>query len=266
MARRAAAPPGPARAWSANARAWVRWVDHDPHRAALLDGAVKRVLGRVRGERWLDAGCGEGRLARLLAERGADVLGVDVAPGLVATARRRARTLPAAVRGRLSFAVDGLAARGHGPPAGLDGVLASLALMHVARMEPVLAAWARGLRPGGRLVLVLPHPCFMGPATSWAARLPQVPRGTPVLEELRVREYPLRGAQRFRFDASFPAPTVNHHRSLETMQEALAAHGFLTRRLREPRPSGRRAAGDPAWEARRRIPFFLVWEALRVPL
>ncbi|MEO6462981.1 MAG: class I SAM-dependent methyltransferase [Candidatus Eisenbacteria bacterium] len=244
----------------------MRFVDHDPHRTALLDGAVRALLGRVRGTRWLDAGCGEGRLARALARRGASVLGVDVAPGLVASARRRARTLPDSTRARLRFVTAGLAARGHVAAGSLDGVLASLALMHVARVEGALAAWARALKPGGRLVLVLPHPCFMGPGTSWAARLPQVPRGAPVLEELRVADYPPEGAQRFRFDPSFPAPTVNYHRSLETMQEALAAHGFLTRRLREPRPTAARAATDPAWEARRRVPFFLLWEALRVAL
>jgi SAM-dependent methyltransferase len=266
VARRAASPATSHRAWSANAHAWVRWVDHDPHRTALLDGAVRRVLGRVRGTHWLDAGCGEGRIARMLALRGATVFGVDVAPGLIATARRRAGALPVAPRRRLSFAVADLAARGHLAAASLDGVLASLALMHVARIDPVLRAWARALRPGGRLVLVLPHPCFMGPATSWAARLPQVPRGVPQLEELRIADYPLGGAQRFRFDASFPQTTTNHHRSLETMQEALADHGFLTRRLHEPRPSAARAAADPAWQARRRIPFFLVWEALRVAL
>jgi SAM-dependent methyltransferase len=244
----------------------VRWVDHDPHRVALLDGAVRAVLGRVRGTRWLDAGCGEGRLARALALRGANVLGVDVAPGLVAAARRRARALSTAARGRLAFAVSGLAARGLVERASLDGVLAALALMHVPRLDPPLSAWARALKPGGRLVLVLPHPCFMGPATSWAARLPQVPRGEPALEELRVRDYPREGVQRFRFDPSFPAPTVNHHRSLEVLQDALAERGFLTRRLREPRPSAAHAARDPRWEARRRVPFFLVWEAVRVSL
>ncbi len=132
----------------------------------------------------------------------------------------------------------------------------------------MLAAWARALRPGGRLVLVLPHPCFMGPATAWSATLPQVPRGLPALEHLRVAAYPERGRQAFRFSPAFPATTVNHHRSLEALSEALVEHGFLTRRLLEPRPGDRAprraAALDPAWEARRRVPFFLVWEAVRV--
>jgi len=244
----------------------VRFVDQDPHRGALLDRAVLSLLGRVRGSRWLDAGCGEGRLARVLATRGATALGVDVAPGLVAAARRRARTLPAAARGRLAFEVAGLAARGLVAAGSLDGVLCALALMHVADERPVLRAWARALRPGGRLVLVLPHPCFMGPATSWSARLPQVPRGVPALEHLRVDAYPARGAQTFRFAPGFPASTVNHHRSLEVLTAELAGAGFLTRRILEPRPRGAAPADDPAWEARRRVPFFVAWEAIRVAL
>ena len=253
--------------WAENARAWVRYVDHDPHRTALLDDAVRRVTQGVRSEAWLDAGCGEGRLARTLAARGARVLGVDVAPGLIAAARRRARARPAAERARLHFETGDLGARGLLDPGALDGVLCVLALMHVARERPVLAAWARALRPGGRLVLVLPHPCFMGPETTWAATLPQVPRGAPSLDHLRVASYPGRGRQTFRFSPAFPATTVNHHRSLATLSAGLAAHGFLTRRLFEPRPSGGgprpHAGADPAWEARRRIPFFLVWEAVR---
>ncbi len=49
-------------------------------------------------ERWhpasvLDAGCGTGRVARELARRGVEVLGVDVDPSMIATARRLAPEL-----------------------------------------------------------------------------------------------------------------------------------------------------------------------------
>src|SRR5438132_13355288 len=37
----------------------------------------------------LDAGCGTGRVARELARRGVDVVGVDLDPDMLATARRR---------------------------------------------------------------------------------------------------------------------------------------------------------------------------------
>ena len=38
----------------------------------------------------LDAGCGTGRVGRELARRGVDVAGVDIDPGMLATARRKA--------------------------------------------------------------------------------------------------------------------------------------------------------------------------------
>jgi SAM-dependent methyltransferase len=238
-------------------------VDRDPHRRELLDRATQACLEGVRGERWLDAGCGEGRLARVLARRGATVLGVDIAPTLIGAARRRAASLPPAVRRRLHFETADLTARELVPPRSLDGVLCAMALMHVPRAEPVVRAWARALRPSGRLLVVLPHPCFMGPKTHWSARLPQVPRGAlPELEALQVFDYPERGRQAFRFSSEFAAVTVNHHRSLETMQRALAASGFLTRRLDEPRPSMALVRRDARWEPYRRVPFFLVWEAV----
>jgi SAM-dependent methyltransferase len=59
---------------------------HDPHGEATF---VER-LG-VRSV--LDAGCGTGRVARELARRGLDVVGVDIDPGMLETARRRAPRL-----------------------------------------------------------------------------------------------------------------------------------------------------------------------------
>jgi 2-polyprenyl-3-methyl-5-hydroxy-6-metoxy-1,4-benzoquinol methylase len=54
----------------------------DPVTSALL-----AQIGDVSGVRVLDAGCGEGHLARILANRGADVTAVDVSPRLVEMAR-----------------------------------------------------------------------------------------------------------------------------------------------------------------------------------
>ena len=240
----------------------MRWVERDPHRAGFLDRALLDALGtRLKGTRWLDAGCGEGRVARVLARRGARVLGVDVAAPLVAAARRSARALPAAVRARLEFATADLSARGLLAPSELDGVVCALALMHVARPGPALRAWARALVPGGRLVLLVPHPCFMGPGTSWSARLPQVPRGPARPLALEVADYPVRGVQRFRFDPAFPARTKNHHHSLEAWSDALFAAGFAIDRLGEPRPPRTLVARDPSFEPSARVPFFLLIEA-----
>src|ERR671939_531460 len=49
-----------------------------------------RLLGEVAGQDVLDAGCGEGYLARILAARGARVTGIDLSPRLVKLAGTKA--------------------------------------------------------------------------------------------------------------------------------------------------------------------------------
>ena len=49
--------------------------------------AILRALGPVEGRNVLDFGCGKGRFARRLIERGAHVVGVDPSRGMLAVAR-----------------------------------------------------------------------------------------------------------------------------------------------------------------------------------
>jgi SAM-dependent methyltransferase len=60
-------------------------------RRALLNPAIFRLLGDVRGQTILDAGCGNGYLSRLLADRGGTVVGVESAdvPYRYATTQER---------------------------------------------------------------------------------------------------------------------------------------------------------------------------------
>ena len=76
-------------------RATVR-AGRDRMRALLLDW----LPGDLHGLRLLDAGCGTGALAMAAAERGAEVLAIDLSPTLVALAQER---VPAALHGRIHF-------------------------------------------------------------------------------------------------------------------------------------------------------------------
>lgn len=52
--------------------------------------AALELCGDVAGKRVLEVGCGPGRYSIALARRGADVLGIDVAPGMIRLATRLA--------------------------------------------------------------------------------------------------------------------------------------------------------------------------------
>jgi len=57
----------------------------------LLNNHLLRLLGPVAGRRVLDAGCGQGYLSRLLAGRGATVVGVEPADAMIGRARELER-------------------------------------------------------------------------------------------------------------------------------------------------------------------------------
>ncbi len=118
-------------------RATVR-AGRDEMRATLLSWLPHDMTGL----RLLDAGCGTGALAVEAARRGAEVVGVDLSPGLVAIARERA---PAALSGRLRVVAGDMLAAEDGE---FDHVVAMDSLIHypageIARALGALAARTR---------------------------------------------------------------------------------------------------------------------------
>src|SRR3954452_12506693 len=90
MAARMADKEQLARQWSDAAQKWIDYVRSprgDPSRRGVLDDWTVDAVGDVRDLDVIDLGCGEGRFARMLAARGARVLGVDLCEPLIAAAR-----------------------------------------------------------------------------------------------------------------------------------------------------------------------------------
>ncbi|MGE5597624.1 MAG: class I SAM-dependent methyltransferase, partial [Hyphomicrobiales bacterium] len=73
--------------WAKSAKAWIAHQDQgETNRELLLDPIMLRLAGDVRDARVLDVGCGEGRFGRMLAARGATVVGLDPTRTLVSEA------------------------------------------------------------------------------------------------------------------------------------------------------------------------------------
>ena len=122
------------------------------HLAIAHDHLLRAVEARP-GERWLDVATGTGEIAVRAAEVGASVTGVDLAPGLIETARERAR------EGGVEVALEvGDAERLPYPDAGFDVVSSSFGVMFAPDQRAVAAELARVTRPGGRLALLNWHP------------------------------------------------------------------------------------------------------------
>jgi SAM-dependent methyltransferase len=115
---------------------------------ARLD-AVLQLAGGGPGDA-LDAGMGPGRLVHELAERGWTTSGVDVAPQMVLTARRRT---PEAADRLVEGSIEALPFS----DATFDLAVAT-GVLEYARLELALGELARVLRDGGRAVVSYPNP------------------------------------------------------------------------------------------------------------
>jgi ubiquinone/menaquinone biosynthesis C-methylase UbiE len=152
----------------------------------------------------LDAACGTGRFAEFLARRGHQVIGVDSSPDMLAHARRRVPD------GEFRVAELDLLPL---PDNSADVIVCALALVHVPRLQPVLAELARVLRPGGDLVISDLHH-------------ERVTRGSVI---------------KARGPAGQPCVVATYRHQLGDYLRAALSFGLLVRRCEEPgatRPGG----------------------------
>ncbi|HEV2125673.1 MAG TPA: class I SAM-dependent methyltransferase [Chloroflexota bacterium] len=107
------------------------------------------LLGGIAGRRVLDAGCGEGYLARILASRGAHVTGIDLSPRLIALAKAKD------AHGEITYRVADLSTPLSDLMAHFDAIASYLVLNDVADYQGFATTLAAALKPGGCLVLAL---------------------------------------------------------------------------------------------------------------
>lgn len=173
-------------------------------RPAMVD-----LVGDVDGRRVLDAGCGAGALAAALRAEGAIVSGFDLSPGMVALARERLgddTDLRVADLGEpLPYDDDSF-----------DVVACSLALHYLADWAGPLVELRRVLRPGGRLVVSVPHP---------AVYLVNY----PTRDYFALTQY----SEEFEFGGQSAVLTY-WHRPLHAMTDAFREAGFRIAVVSEP--------------------------------
>jgi SAM-dependent methyltransferase len=105
------------------------------------------------GGRALDVGCGTGRVAFRLAERGYTVDGVDIEPRVVDLANEIAERR----RAKCSFRLGDFRDPHVVSPACYDLAVCSEVLEHVEEYQPIVENMYASLKPGGRLIITVPY-------------------------------------------------------------------------------------------------------------
>jgi SAM-dependent methyltransferase len=117
-------------------------LDGKPLDRALLDAFIELAgAGMIA-----DVGCGPGHVTRFLAARHAEVIGLDLSPGMIGVAREHSPALAFAVGSMLALPVaDGA----------WSGVIALYSIIHLTAGQRAVACgeFARAVRPGGWLLV-----------------------------------------------------------------------------------------------------------------
>lgn len=216
---------------------WMGEVGADP---AYEEEVVPLALGLIAPRpdaRWLDLGCGEGRMMRALAAAGAAAVGCDASETLAGAAAPSGPVVVARLPG-LDWLRDGA----------VDGAFAVLVLEHLEALGPLLEGCARVVRPGGALVVVANHPVMTAVGSA------------PVFD-------PEDGEILWRWGDYFGGGTtaepagegevVFHHRSLAAYLTAAAAAGWRLDRVEERGVGPARAGRDPLLALQAGVPRLL---------
>jgi 2-polyprenyl-3-methyl-5-hydroxy-6-metoxy-1,4-benzoquinol methylase len=193
----------------------------------------RRVLleraGDVRSIDICDLACGEGHLARTLAERGARVTGIDLSSNLLAHARRQSQGT--AIKAAITYVQDDAQTLSHLSPSSFDLVISNLAFMDIPQYEPAIRAVHRVLRQGGRFLFSLLHPCFETPF-----HVPEKP-----VEADEEGNFVACRIMRYAEEGWWTSGTRGlrgthgaYHRTLSTYTNTLIAAGFAISHLAEP--------------------------------
>jgi 2-polyprenyl-3-methyl-5-hydroxy-6-metoxy-1,4-benzoquinol methylase len=222
------------RIWDANAEWWDDKIGGgNQFQVELIEPATERLLKIVPGEAVLDIGCGAGRFARRMAELGACVVAFDFSERFIRRARKRTARTVRNIEYHVMDATDRdqLLALGAGR---FDAAVATMALMDMATIEPLMSTLRELLKPGGRFVFSVVHPCFGSSHTRKFAEQIESNGRVAVQRGVKVMGYLTPTTCKGEGIVGQPEPQYYFHRPLSMLFNAGFREGFVVDGIEEP--------------------------------
>jgi len=246
-------------AWETNAPFWdERYGEGNDFQRVLIAPATERLLDIKADEFVLDVACGNGAFARRLAELGARVVAFDQSEAFIERARARTAEHVERITYHVLDAADAgaLASLGEGR---FDAAVCSMALMDMADIEPLMAAMPRLLKPGGRFVFSVMHPCFNNPEGS-SNVAERVDRDGELVTQsaIKVWHYIRPSVAKGLGIVGQPVPHYYFHRPLSGLLAPAFRAGMVLDGLEEPVFPKGDMTRPFSWEATRDLPPVLV--------
>jgi ubiquinone/menaquinone biosynthesis C-methylase UbiE len=227
----------------------------------FINPAFLELLGDLKGKAVLDVACGEGHFSRKLAERaGGDIriTGVDASKKLIQIAQKKNEPFSHCIKFQVGDAsrLDGI------PSNSFDVAICNMALMFIKRYEETIQEVGRVLKPQGRFVFSLLHPCFLTPGSGWI--LEDSP-GQKKEKRIgwKTDNYHLRLVYHGVMVECDTKETYYFCRTLEDYFRALRKGGFVAEDLREPLPPKELIERHPSFKGEEKRALFLIMKCKR---
>ncbi len=251
--------------WNRNASFWdEKMGEGNSFQRNLVGPTSERVLNLKPDELVLEIACGNGVFARRMAQLGARVIATDFAENLLEHARERTTEYAGRIEYRLVDATDEpqLLALGQRR---FDAAVANMALMDMATIEPLLSALSQLLKPGGRFVFSVIHPCFNTTGTTKLVEEIERDGQYIVNYAIKVERYLSLGATKGLAMIGQPLPQYYFNRTLSQLFNTCFRAGFVMDAIEESGFGESVESGRPlSWESFKEIPPVLV-ARLRLP-
>ena len=220
--------------WDSNAEWWDdRIGDGNDFQRELIDPATERLIRIEPGATVLDIACGAGRFGRRMAELGAHVVAFDFSERFLQRAGERTPPELTGIEYHLIDATDTEQLLGLGAHR-FDGAVATMCLMDMATIEPLMSTLPELLKPEGWFVFSIIHPCFQPSGFSKFAEATQDGEGT-IRRGVKISSYLTPTAWKSEGIVGQPELQFYFHRPLSVLFETAFKHGFVIDGFEEPR-------------------------------
>jgi 2-polyprenyl-3-methyl-5-hydroxy-6-metoxy-1,4-benzoquinol methylase len=220
----------------------------------LIIPATDELLEATSGQTILDVACGNGNYSRHLAKMGARVVACDFCQGIVNCAKEKSPAESNQIEYCNIDATDEaqLLSLGEGR---FDSAVCSMAMMDMPTIEPLLFSLHKLLKPGGRFVFSVSHPCFNTASTRVTAELKQDTGNPRQVFGVAIEKYLSTEVELSNGILNQPEPHYSFHRPLSALLAACFQAGFVVDGFLEPAyPAGTPAKNPFAWAKRPEIP------------
>ncbi|MBV9230304.1 MAG: class I SAM-dependent methyltransferase [Chloroflexi bacterium] len=220
--------------WDQKAAFWDETMGDGNDFQRLLTGpATERLLNLQSGEAVIEIACGNGVFTRRMAQLGVHVIATDFSEQFL----ERARARPSEYSGSIEYhhldatREDQIVAFGKQR---FDAAVCNMAIMDMAEIDPLMRGIRQVVKPGGRFVFSLIHPCFNHTGVTFCVEETSINGEFVTTYSIKVTKYLHSGPQKGVGIPGEPIPHYYFDRPLHILFNACFRADLVLDGLEEP--------------------------------